>query len=83
MDVAQLLLMLCGCDRGSHMTGRSINNQRIACLWRNVFSQCLSRYYHLIYYMLQLNTVKKSEVAVLKQAVEFKRKYTVGGVCHS
>ena len=51
VDVARLMLLLRGCNRGSHITGRSVNNIRIERLWRDVFSQCLSTYYHLFYFM--------------------------------
>ena len=51
VDVARLMLLLRGRNRGSHITGRSVNNIRIERLWRDVFSQCLSVYYHLFYFM--------------------------------
>ena len=51
IDVARFMILLRGANRGSHLTGRSVHNQRIERLWRDVFSQCFSLYYHLFYYM--------------------------------
>lgn len=51
ISVARLMLLLRGTNRGSHLTGRSVHNQRIERLWKDVFSGCLSTYYHLFYYM--------------------------------
>ena len=51
IDVARLMLLLRGPSRGSHITGRSVNNIRIERLWRDVFTQCLSMFYHLFYFM--------------------------------
>ncbi len=42
--VAQFMLLVRGLNRGSHITGRSIHNQRIERMWRDVFSNCLSLY---------------------------------------
>ena len=51
IDVAQFMLLLRGLDRGSHITGRSVHNQRIERLWRDVFSNCLSFFYSLFYHL--------------------------------
>lgn len=40
-----------GPGRASHITGRSVHNQRIERFWRDLFSRCTSLFYYLFYHM--------------------------------
>ena len=49
--IADFMIKNRGTDRGSMITGKSVHNQGIERLWRDVFTGVLSFYYHLFYHM--------------------------------
>ncbi|XP_055958592.1 uncharacterized protein LOC130013971 [Patella vulgata] len=49
--VAEYMINSRGFGRGSHITGRSVHNQRIERFWRDLWMGCISFFYYLFCYM--------------------------------
>ncbi|KAK6183515.1 hypothetical protein SNE40_010985 [Patella caerulea] len=51
IGIAEYMLRAQGCGRGSHITGRSVHNQRIERFWRDLWCGCVNVFYNLFCYM--------------------------------
>jgi hypothetical protein len=54
VKVAEFMLLKRGVNNKAVITGRSVHNQRIERLWRDVFKGCLSRF-HSLFYKIESN----------------------------
>jgi len=51
IEVAKLMLVQRGCDRGSVLVGASVHNQRIERLWRDLYTAVVQLYKRLFYHL--------------------------------
>lgn len=49
VKIAEFMITKRGCNNRAVIIGRSVHNQRIERLWKDVFNGCLSRFHSLLY----------------------------------
>ena len=49
--VATFMVLYRGPGRGSHITGSSVHNQRVERLWRDLYMDSVSLFYHLFFFL--------------------------------
>ena len=52
IDVARLMVTVCGTGRTSHLVGSSVHNLRIERLWRDTF-RCVCRFFYFLFYEME------------------------------
>ena len=63
VDVSKFLLMhpLRGPRQGSVIVGKSVHNQRIERMWRDVFQGVLGMYYNIFYYLEEIHLLNPND----------------------
>ena len=68
--IAEYMIQQRGAGRGSIIMGRSVHNQRIEILWRDMFTGCVCYFYYLFYHLeaeALLDTENEADAVVVGQ----------------